>query len=298
MKLVTTDSGKTFGKGTSNGIDTIQFASKLDALRVADYNYKNLIEFKKKFYVLGDEATNVSFSASKEEMLHKISVYYNVCQHVEFGDRVNLVVNMPITQFMDVEQRNRFRDFILDDRDINMWIGKKEHLFHIEDVLVVAEGTGIIFDKPDLFKGQSAIICNIGGLNSTCLQVNNKKIVRNSPFINNNGGNILETNIRTELNRSGKYNFQPHEIPYLFKSQDRYVQDVIKYCSENIFNNIIKDMQAHNYNVHGCKIYFEGGTAMRLQNLIEESGYQVVADPINTDLRGSHLYGVKYFGKN
>lgn len=296
MKLVTTDSGKKFCKGTDNGIDILRFTSRIDMLKDADYNYKNLIEIGGKYYVLGDEAKSVSYNSSKEEILHKLSVYYNVCKHVNYGERVNLVVNMPITHFMDVKQRERFKDYIFGDGDVQMKIGHKEYLFCINKVLVVAEGTGVIFQKPELFKDKSAIICNVGGLNSTCLQVNNKKIVKDSPFISNWGGNILETNIRTELNRNGRYNFQPHEIPYLFESEDDYIRDAIDYCSEEIFDNIITDMKSHNYNVAGSKIYFEGGTSLRFKDMIEDAGFTLLDDPINLDIKGSHLYGVKKLG--
>ncbi|MGL5380404.1 hypothetical protein, partial [Clostridium sp.] len=181
---------------------------------------------------------------------------------------------------------------------IEMKIGGKDYYFIINDVLVVAEGTGIIHSNPDLFRDKSAIICNIGGLNSTCLQVNNRKIVRSSPFNSNLGGNILESNIMNELNKNGKYNYQLHEIQFLFNSKNDYIKDAIDYCSSNLLNKIITEMKARNYNVEGCEnVYFEGGTSLRLKKSIEKMGYMVVDDPINQDIIGAHMYGVKYFAK-
>lgn len=298
-RIITTDSGKKFGKGTSNGININRFESKMDILKKADYSYKNMIELDGKYYLLGAEANTMSFDSTKEIMLHKLSVYYNVCQHVkELGEEVNLVVNMPITHFMDVDQRNSFKEYILGDKEIDMKIGTTSYYFVINDVLPVAEGTGIIFAHPELFEDKSAIICNLGGLNSTCLMVNNKKIVRTpKPFISNFGGNILETDIRSEINKNGKYNFQPHEIPYLFNSENDYIKDAINYCKEKLLDSIITDMKAHNFNVEGCSnIIFEGGTSLRLKSLLEEKGFQVVQDPINTDIKGMHMFGVKTFG--
>lgn len=297
-RVITTDSGKKFTKGTSNGINISRFESKLDILDKADYSYKNMIELDDSYYLLGSEASTVSYDSTKEIMLHKLSVYYNVCQHVrEFGEEVNLVVNMPITHFMDVEQRERFRSFILDEQEIDMRIGNKSYYFYIKDVLPIAEGTGIIFSRPELFKDKNVIVCNLGGLNSTCLQVANKKVVRATPpFLTNNGGNILEADIRTELNKNGRYNFQQHEIQYLFKSEKPYIKDVIKYCSEKLLDSVITDMKSRNYNVEGCEnVIFEGGTSLRLQNVIEDRGFTVVEDPINADIIGAHLYGVKKF---
>lgn len=300
MRLVTTDSGKCFGKGTSNGININRFVSKLDILEKPDYNYKNMIELDDEYYLLGEEASTVSYDSTKEIMLHKLSVYYNVCQHIkEFGEEVNLVVNMPITHFMDLDQRKSFKEFIIGDQEIDMKIGQKTYYFCINDVLPIAEGTGIIFSQPHLFEDKNVIVCNLGGLNSTCLQVANKKIVRATPpFITNHGGNILEADIRSELNKNGKYNFQQHEIQYLFKSTKPYIKDAIAYCSEKALDNIITDMKARNYNVEGCEdIIFEGGTSLRLKEAIEKRGFTVVEDPINQDIKGAHLFGVKTFGE-
>lgn len=298
-KLITNDSGKKFGKGTSNGININRFESKLDILQKPDYSYKNMIELDGEYYLLGEEASTVSYDSTKEIMLHKLSVYYNVCQHIKtFGEEVNLVVNMPITHFMNVEQRESFRQYIMGDQEIDMKIGQKTYYFCIKDVLPIAEGTGIIFSRPELFKDKNVIVCNLGGLNSTCLQVANKKIVRDvKPFITNSGGNILEADIRTELNRNGRFNFQQHEIQYLFKSEKPYIKDAIKYCSEKLLDKVITDMKARNYNVEGCEdIIFEGGTSLRLQKVIEDKGFTVVEDPINADIKGAHLFGVKTFG--
>lgn len=298
-KTITTDSGKKYGKGTVDGENIIRFHSKMDILKKPDYSYRNMMEFKDEYFLLGEEASTVSYDSTKEIMLHKMSIYYNVCQHVEtYGEEVNLVVNMPITHFMDTKQRERFKEFILDDQEIDIKIGDKTHYFIINDVLPVAEGSGIIFSQPELFKDRNVIVCNLGGLNSTCLQVSNKKIVRDvKPFITNRGGNILETDIRAELNRNGRYNFQPHEIQYLFKSEKPYVQDAIRYCSEKVFDDIIREMKSHNYNVEGCDdIIFEGGTSLRLKDMIENNGFTVVDDPFNADIKGSHLFGVKTFG--
>lgn len=300
MKLITTDSGKKFGKGTSDGANIFRFESKLDILDCPDYGYKNMIEFNGKYALLGSEASTLSFDSTKEILLHKLSVYYNVCQHLShFGESVNLVVNMPITQFMDVGQRDSFKNFIIDNKEIEMKIGNQDYYFCINDVLPIAEGTGIIFSKPELFKEKNVIICNLGGLNSTCLQVSDRRIVRDKkPFITNSGGNILESDIRAELNKNGKYNFQQHEIQYLFNSDKQYIKDAIGYCSERIFDNIITDMKSHNYNVEGCNdIIFEGGTSLRLKDIIESKGFKVVEDPINQDLIGAHKFGVKTFGK-
>ncbi|MGL5649564.1 MAG: hypothetical protein ACRDDY_17145 [Clostridium sp.] len=297
IKLITTDSGKKFGKGTCDGKNILRFESKLDILEKPDYSYKNMIELKNKYYLLGSEADTISYDSTKELMLHKLSVYYNICQHIStYGERVNLVVNMPITQYMDTDQRDNFKRYIKDEQEIEMKIGMKTHLFIINDVLPVAEGTGIIFSQPHLFKDKSAIICNIGGLNSTCLQVNDRKIVRSSPFNANLGGNILESDIRKELNRNGKFNFQPHEIPFLFSSENPYIKDCVTFCVEKLLDGIITEMKSKNYNTEGCdNIYFEGGTSLRLKNVIEANGFKVVEDPINQDIIGSHKFGVKYF---
>lgn len=300
IRQITTDSGKRLGKGTTNGVNIIKFDSKLDILEKPDYSYKNIIELDDKYYLLGSEASSFSYDSTKEIMLHKLSVYYNICQHIkELGEEVNLVVNMPITHFMDTKQRDSFRDFIMGEQEIDMKIGQQTYYFCINKVLPIAEGTGIIYSRPELFRDKNVIVCNLGGLNSTCLQVANKKIVRATPpFITNQGGNILEADIRNELNRNGKYNFQQHEIHYLFKSEKPYIKDAIKYCSEKAFENIITEMKARNYNVEGCEdIIFEGGTSLRLKNVIEERGFTVVEDPINADIKGAHLFGMKTFGK-
>lgn len=296
---VTIDSGKRFGKRTNDGKKVYRFDSMLDALPSADYSYKNLIELDNQYYILGSEAGTLSYDSTKEIMLHKLSAYYSICQYIKFfGEHVNLVINMPITQYMDVNQRESFKRFIQGDKDITMKIGREDFYFIIDNVLPVAEGTGIIFSHPELFENKSAIICNIGGLNSTCLQVNNKKIVRSIPPFNSNyGGNILESDIRREINKNGKYNYQQHEIQFLFDSDDSYIQDAIKYCSERQLHNIITEMKSRNYNVEGCKnIYFEGGTALRLKNVIESQGFTVIEDAFNADINGSHLFGVKHFG--
>lgn len=295
--IVTTDSGKRFGKGTCDGSRIIRFSTKMDELSTPDYNFKNLIGFKEKYYLLGEEAEGVSYDCSKEELVHKLSVYYNVCKHIhKQGEDVKLVVNMPITHYMDVEQRESFRKYFLDDEEIYMTVGRKEYNFNISDVLVVAEGTGIMFSKPDLFKDKSAIICNLGGLNSTCLQTSNRKIIASSVFLGNRGGNILETNIQTSLNKKG-YNFQPHEIPFLFKSEREDIRKVVDEECDKTLEGVIRDMKAHNYNLKGCdNVYFEGGTSLILQDKIEKMGFTVVEDPINQDVRGMHKYGVKKLG--
>ena len=64
-------------------------------------------------YLIGAESDDVSFSNSKEELIHKIVTMTAIGLHVDNDDTVNVAIGCPISEYRNDEKRKSYLDYIL-----------------------------------------------------------------------------------------------------------------------------------------------------------------------------------------
>ena len=111
IKLVKVDPGK-YAVKAECGDKKFYTKSLIDKVEnvATESGYK--IKFFNQEYVIGDESIPFDYDFEKHKIETKILVNLAISKLVEDGDKVNLVVGMPIEHWLDRDRRAKYEQFI------------------------------------------------------------------------------------------------------------------------------------------------------------------------------------------
>lgn len=267
--LISAESGKSDTK-YFDGVKFGKFHTRLsmneDVIAGVDRNCNNII-FEDKLYKIGDTAGESNFEVSKNRLIHKLSILNSCCILNKYNEsNFKVVTGTPVRLFFSEERENIRKNLVGDYRIL---FNKEVKNFRIDNVLVIPEGMGYIYQNYNkVGKGLTRVV-DIGGLNTNGCIYEDGLPIRETNFTINMGINIVINKIVNDLNREG-FNYQAYEIPHLLKNCGDYEEDIIRDVLDKHIIDLIQAMRVNNWNIDNQEIHFTGGGSIVLNEYIKE----------------------------
>ena len=204
-KIVAVDPGKYATKAMTKNDDKIEkiiFRTKMDDTREEKSSDSRscVVKYKDHHVLIGEGAETVDYDKTKTKDIHKIATYTAIAQLCNNGDEITLVVGCPLIIFSNVEEREKYKEYMKGEGDIEIYLnGKKKH-FTITKVIAAPESSGIIFKNVNKYKDKLIGVIDIGVLNTNCCIYDRLIPVKSTAFTTNLGANILRNELKQHLN--------------------------------------------------------------------------------------------------
>jgi len=256
----------------------------------------HLVEMDNKSYIVGEQGQDKSEDTSKTQFLHKLACYTAITQFIEPGTKDNeiyMVLACPISVLLIQDAKEEYKEFIKGKGPIKIIVDHKEYEFEIKDIMIKAEGSGIVYLEPNLFVEQSTGIVDLGGLNMGWSLYTNKVCKKDDRFIEECGtdrlldivreqlaiykkGNLVNKEIAEKalyeggLKKSGKIDTE--SVAYIEKAKDLY------------FKEVLNHIKAHKFNIDELdRVVFVGGTSQHIkENITNQISHAYI--PANSQL--------------
>lgn len=242
------------------------------------------VGFEDKNYLVGDMISErkLSFDLSKTSIEHKICIYLAIAKIVKETNihEVKVAIGAPLTVYKNERLKNEYKDYIKDNGLVNIMVNDELISFNIEEILILPESIGPIYNEINQYRNEKVTIIDIGGLNSNICQFNNLVPNVASMLVANKGGNILKSKIADILSEQYGIIIYKEDVDSIIKDGILYIQgkpqndskilikklmeehleDVLNFCKQNELDIL---------NTNG-KIVFSGGGSLLLKEIIQE----------------------------
>lgn len=135
----------------------------------ADYTEdktNHILKYEGKTYLVGSQAKSyMDIDNSKNSDLHKICVMTALALACDSGDRAEVVIGCPLTNYYSYEQRSLYKQNILPQRKHVVEIDGAKKTIEIVKAYVRPESFGAVTYKQSLFRDRTVNVIDIGGLN-------------------------------------------------------------------------------------------------------------------------------------
>lgn len=275
MNIITVDAGKFQTKGL-HGSNGVRFRTKMEEvdnnIQVNVNNNNHHIQWDGKHYVIGDSARYVDYNVSKHKLQHKLATYIACTELIKdkATSPVNFMVLSPLALYTNIQAREGFRQFILNNNKAKFELNGKEVELEINDVTIFAEAIGVPMSNVNKFKNKTVGLFDIGGLNVNGVVIKDMKPVKDTHFTENLGSLIIMDKIRKELNKEIKgTNIQEYQMDSILK-QGYYPGDadtsreIINSLLADHFREILQVAKASNWDTKGLDVVVAGGGSIDL----------------------------------
>lgn len=240
------------------------------------------VEYEGKEYIIGEQGNTKSLDTSKTNLLHKVSCYTGITRLLEPGIKsdVYLVLACPISVLQNVEAKEEFKNFIKGEGEIKIVVDDKEYSFEIKDITIKAEGSGILYTNPELFKNKTVLVVDLGGLNLTGALYVNGVCTKDDRWVEECGVNRLIELTREEIINYRKGNLISYEQSEQALNRGHLLDNgaidlnskkLINSSKERYLNEVLNYIKIHKINIDEIdKVVFLGGTTNKIEGLIKE----------------------------
>ena len=272
-------------KTSSEEAKRLKILSRIDMLDV-DFGALNKdtyrIEYNGQKYRIGEGATEESFTETKMEEIHRISLYTAIALMVENEDSVVVGIGCPLSLFVNKKAREEYRIFMIGEQDIEITVNGKKHHFYISNIFVFPESCGAVYVHSEKYEHSTVGVIDFGGLDTQGMVYRELAPVVGSNFTVTMGGKILRTQLRDELN--GKLaldmpiaDYQMDEIlkngyvsnrryPEKEELSKKIIHDFLYFYVQQVYLECVK----HKWSLDTIKLAFQGGTSEFLMDVIKE----------------------------
>lgn len=284
-KLISIDPGKHTTKAMviNNGVtDNLSFRTKVFKLDYGtgieaqgkSYNSR----FEGKDYIIGDQGEEIDYTVDKATLNHKLAVYTAASQLLGDNQAVRMVLGCPTSIYKNKGLREEYRDYMMNDGRVRIGINGKNHLFIVENILVLPEGSGIVYTNPNLFKGKRVAVIDLGGLNMNFTVYDNLIPQPSSMFTLNHGYTEIETRLSNELSSMYGISPQADDIQNVLREGGLKVKGEMDIRSTQVIDGIldqyvlklIQEVRKNNFNLDMMDVVFVGGTSLLVHDKLKE----------------------------
>jgi len=255
-----------------------------------------LVNYEGKSYIVGEQGQDKSDDTSKTQFLHQLACYTAITKFIEPGTKDNeiyMVLACPLSVLLIQEAKEEYKKFIKGDGPIKIYVDGKEYEFEIKDIMIKAEGSGIIYLEPEIFNNQVVGIVDLGGLNMGWSLYNNKVCKKDDRFIEECGTDRLLDLVREQLAFYKKGNLVSKEIAEKALNEggikkagkiDNESTQYVDKAKDLYFGEVLKHIKAHKFNIDELdKVVFVGGTSQHIkENIMNDIAHAYV--PVNSQL--------------
>lgn len=296
------DTGKNATKAVSriNGsLQKFAFRTKMQIVENFDIDIPRdtyLTELEGNHYLVGEAVgeEHSNYDLSKHSVEHRVAIYLAIALFLErkgphFGEvpTVSLAINVPVSLYKNASQKARYTDFIQTNHEVvSMVVNGRTHRFRINQVLALPEGMGPIYNQIDRYRGERAIIFDIGGLN-TSYSVYDQLVPKiDSMFGGNQGIHSLRAAIQEALTSTYGVSVSTEDAERVMVD-GRFAMNgvplpdsatLIEKLKHQHVESILAFAKAHGLTLNNSTLVFAGGGSVLLQEAIEEMLPTAVVD--------------------
>lgn len=283
-KLIGVDPGKYATKAIAynrNGIkEKVYFRTKIFKLnndieleaQGKSYN----VSLEGEDYIIGDQGEEIDYTVDKANINHKLATYTAATQLLDNHQAIRLVIGCPTSIYRNKNLRDEYKNYILNNGKVKILVNNNSYSFLIENILVLPEGSGIVYTKPELFKDKRVAVIDLGGLNMNFTIYDNLIPQPSSMFTINHGYAEIETRLTNELNSVYGTSFTTYDIQNIIKQGGVKVRGNIDTKSSLIIDSVIEqfmvkliqETRKNNFNLDMMDVVFVGGTSLLIHDKI------------------------------
>lgn len=299
-------------KGLTSDIKKVNIRTKIYELKngyidAEGKSYK--VVFNGEELIVGEQGETKSYETSKTLFIHKVCTYTAITEFLEpdtKDNKISMVLACPISVLKVEKAKQEYKDFIKSNGIIEINVDDKDYSFEISNVMIKAEGSGIVYLSPHLFKNKKIGVVDFGGLNFTfslytdgiCMSPSSDR------FVEEFGAIKLINYVADDLTGYKRGNIVKFEVAeralnvgYLsnFGQIDKGSQEVIEESKNRFFDEACDQISRHGFRIEELDgLVFIGGTTQKLVEAITKKipNSFITADPQWSTVEG--LYKVAY----
>lgn len=239
------------------------------------------VVYDNKEYIVGEIAQQNYIGSSKTNLIHKLSCYTAITKFLDpntKGNIIKIVLACPISILKMQELKEEYKNYIKGDGEINITVDGNEYNFIIDEIMIKAEDSGIVYTNPELFEGKDVLIVGLGGLNQGLSLYRNKvckiedrhieeagddellKLIKDQIIIYNKGNIPSDDDARKALNENG------------IKKAGSIDPESTKFINQaklNYFNKVMKNIKKYKIDIDKLDhVVFVGGTTQHIKDII------------------------------
>lgn len=274
-------------KGSAEEVKLVRFRTKMynieDGFIEVEGN-SHLVEMEGKQFIIGEQGQEKSNNTSKTSELHKLACYTAITQFIEPGTKGNeiyMVLACPLSVLTIKEAKEEYKKFLQGNGLIQINVDNKAYEFEIKEIMIKAEGSGILYLEPERFINKTVGLIDLGGLNMGWSLYNNKVCKKEDRFIEECGTDRLLDITREQLSIYKKGNLINKEIAEKALEEggmkksgklDEGSKQYIEKAKKIYLNEVQKHIEGHKFSIDDLdEIIFVGGTSQHIKNEIDNS---------------------------
>lgn len=274
-------------KGSAEEVKLVRFRTKMynieDGFIEVEGN-SHLVEMEGKQFIIGEQGQEKSNNTSKTSELHKLACYTAITQFIEPGTKGNeiyMVLACPLSVLTIKEAKEEYKKFLQGNGLIQINVDNKAYEFEIKEIMIKAEGSGILYLEPERFINKTVGLIDLGGLNMGWSLYNNKVCKKEDRFIEECGTDRLLDITREQLSIYKKGNLINKEIAEKALEEggmkksgklDEGSKPYIEKAKKLYLNEVQKHIEGHKFSIDDLdEIIFVGGTSQHIKNEIDNS---------------------------
>lgn len=248
-------------------------------------------------YLVGDLTLGYDIDISKEKEQFRTLMYLAIFKLADHGERVKVVVSCPVDVCLNRQAKRSYKEFLFKEKKIILTVDGETKTFFIDNLSVIAEGSGILYKHSEQYSNEIVGVVDIGGSTTNCILSNELNVVRNQSFSEMNGMHYLRAKIRDSLKKTGVI-IGENEVKFLMRNpgENTYLinKEINSYLSQ-----IKKSLLARNWS-ENMPIVFTGGGSLELYRQIEAKfPYSTVSsEALYDNCYGNYRIGVILWEKS
>lgn len=119
-------------------------------------------------YIVGEQGIEEGKKTSKTTFLNQICCHTALCEFLEpntKGNKINLVLACPLSTLKEESLKQKYKELMKGEDEIHLIVDHENYYFKIENILIKAEGSGILYLQPEWFQDKVVAVIDFGGLN-------------------------------------------------------------------------------------------------------------------------------------
>lgn len=232
------------------------------------------LKFEGKNYIIGDEASDYNYTFTKNNLHHKLMIYYCLARHARENEKIDLIIGCPLSTYINKEEQDKYSKYIMNDgKPITVEYKGKEKTFTINSVVVAPENIGGYINDFNISKRQIRGVVDIGGLNINCGIYDKGKPVKDKMFTLNLGIHILIKNIQQAVLREKENFINNYMCKHLLLNMHDLDEDLYKIFDmecKKFVKLIKKSLIKNEWELEHLNMRFIGGGSIILEDYIEQ----------------------------
>jgi hypothetical protein len=222
-------------------------------------------------YVVGEGAESLDYDVSKQKDCHKVCTLLSLA--LLGAQDVELAVGVPLSQY---STKDAYSAYYAGMHTVE--VNGKPYRINIKKAKAYPESIGVVVNNMKEFSDITIGVIDIGGLNVNACIYENLVPSQASSVTLNEGGNIINANIRRSLNAELGTNYQEYEIANLHRSPNPRAKLIAGETIAARVEKLLSDLKSYGWNIGEIPLCFTGGGSVLLKHHIETIPHAIISD--------------------